>query len=219
MPDKKEAAQVILTPVGRVINHSFFVLDTYTPPKGQPGTPSYKIEMAFPKGELDGLFDQCLDFANEKWGAGAENDVIIPIKDGDDMAKAREVIGKQGDAYKGMSVIRANTIFNKMGEKGPGGIQVLNLDTSEIGPANQGEVYQGCFGIAAIALSGYEKEITTEKGQEKRNAITFYLSAFQKTMEGDRLVEAKDHSGMFEPVGRAPAPDGNSGGSRRRRAG
>lgn len=219
MTDTKKATQVHLLPEGRVINHSLFELDQYTPKKGQPGTPAYKVELAFDKGALNTIHDAMLDFANDTWGEGAENDVILPIKDGDAMAKKLEKLGKAGDAYKDRDVIRAKTIFNKHGEKGPGGIQVLNLDTSEIGPANRGEVYQGCFGVAAVTFSGY----TDDKGG---NAITCYLSAFQKTGEGERLFTAKDHSNLFKPVGRKPVEEtegedasASSSGGRSRRKG
>ncbi len=212
----KEKAQVHLLPVGRLINHSLFELDQYIPKKGQPGTPSYKVELAFDKGDLDVIHNAMLDFANETWGADAEDGVVLPIKDGDAMAKKREKDGKPGDAYEGKDVLRANTIYNKHSEKGPGGIQVLNFDCSEIGPANRSEIYQGCYGIAAVTFSGWTDETTGN------NAITLYLSAFQKTADGERLVTPKDHSKLFKPVGRKPAeeaPDGTTTGGRSRRKG
>ena len=175
--EKKEAAVVHLLPEGRVINHSLFKKDQFN----AQATPAYKIELAFPKGALDDFFDLCLNFAVEKWGEGADTEeagTIIPIIDGNKLADKREANGKPGDAYRDMDVIRANTIYNKNGEDGPGGIQVLNMDTSEVGPANAGEVYQGCFGIAAVTMSGYLKEGTGN--DPDRNAITLYLAAFQK---------------------------------------
>ena len=216
----QEPAKVHLTPQGRVINHSLFNRDQYTPAKGQPGTPSYKIEMAFEKEALNDIFNACLDYAVETWGEGAEDGVVIPIKDGDEMAAKREKLGKPGDAYAGMDVIRASTQFNRHGEKGPGGIQVLLQDKSLVTALNESEVYQGCYGIAAITISGYAEERTGN------NAITFYLSAFQKTDDGERLVTQKDHSDLFKAVGRVAPAEGESvedaaaaSGGRRRRAG
>lgn len=215
----KEPAQARLLPEGRLINHSLFELDQYIPAKGQPGTPAYKVELAFEKDALNDIFNACLDFAVETWGEGADEDVIIPIIDGDNLAAKREKLNKPGDAYKGMDVVRANTIFNKDGDKAPGGIQVLAPDTSEIGPANRSEVYQGCYGKAAITFSGYTKEGTGN--EPDRNAITFYLVAFQKTKDGERLVTPKDHSNLFKPVGRKPDDDTGeeSSGGKRRKAG
>ena len=213
---KQEKAKVHLTPEGRVINHSLFALDQYTPAKGQSGTPAYKVELAFPKGALDDLFNACLDFAVDTWGEGADDAVIVPIKDGDDMAAKREKDGKAGDAYAGQDVIRASTQFNRHGQKGPGGTQVFDMDTSPVEIANAEVVYQGCFGKAAITMSGYTEE------KSGNNAITFYLSAFQKTKDGDRLVSQTDHSALFKPVGRASTAetaDGEESGGRRRRAG
>lgn len=189
--------KVYLTPEGRLINHSLFELDQYIPRKGTPGTPAYKVELAFPKGTLDDLFNKCLDFAVEEWGKGADDNVIVPIKDGDEMAEKRAKAEKDGDAYAGMDVIRASTIFNRDGQKGPGGVQVLDLDKSEINFATRAEIYQGCMGIAAISMSGYVDEKTGN------NAITFYLEAFKKTGAGERLAVQKDLSALFTPVGRS----------------
>jgi len=199
---KKTSVQQRLLPVGRVINHSLFRKEQFN----EKATPSYKIELAFDKGELDDFYNQCLDYANETWGAGAEDSVIIPIKDGDEMAAKRKKDGKPGDAYAGKDVIRANTIYNKDGDDGDGGIQVLNVDVSPIGPANASEIYLGCLGIAAVTFGNYQDQATGN------NAITLYLAAFQKTADGDRLVTAKDYSGLFKPVGRVPTAEGDEAG-------
>jgi hypothetical protein len=200
--EKKTSVQQRLLPVGRVINHSLFRKEQFN----EKATPSYKIELAFDKGELDDFYNQCLDYANETWGAGAEDSVIIPIKDGDEMAAKRKKDGKPGDAYAGKDVIRANTIYNKDGDDGDGGVQVLNVDVSPIGPANASEIYLGCLGIAAVTFGNYQDQATGN------NAITLYLAAFQKTADGDRLVTAKDYSGLFKPVGRVPMAEGDEAG-------
>ena len=200
--EKKTSVQQRLLPVGRVINHSLFRKEQFN----EKATPSYKIELAFDKGELDDFYNQCLDYANETWGAGSEDAVIIPIKDGDEMAAKRKKDGKPGDAYAGKDVIRANTIYNKDGDDGDGGIQVLNVDVSPIGPANASEIYLGCLGIAAVTFGNYQDQATGN------NAITLYLAAFQKTADGDRLVTAKDYSGLFKPVGRVPTAEGDEAG-------
>jgi len=207
--EKTKPAQQRLLPVGRLINHSLFRKDQYN----EKATPSYKVELAFDKGELDDFHNQCLDYANETWGAGAEDDVIIPIKDGDEMAAKRQKDGKSGDAYAGKDVLRANTIYNKAGDDDDGGIQVLNVDVSPIGPANSSEIYQGCLGIAAVTFGNYQDQATGN------NAITLYLSAFQKTADGERLVTPKDYSGLFKPVGRVPAAEEDETPIRRQRAG
>ena len=199
---KKTSVQQRLLPVGRVINHSLFRKEQFN----EKATPSYKIELAFDKGELDDFHNQCLDYANETWGAGAEDSVIIPIKDGDEMAAKRKKDGKPGDAYAGKDVIRANTIYNKDGDDGDGGVQVLNVDVSPIGPANASEIYLGCLGIAAVTFGNYQDQATGN------NAITLYLAAFQKTADGERLVTAKDYSGLFKPVGRVPMAEGDEAG-------
>ncbi len=208
-----EPQEPITLPEGRLINHSLFVMDQYN----DAAKPSYKVELAFVKGALDGLFDKCLDFAIETWGAGADDDVIIPIKDGDDMAADRESRGKPGDAYKGMEVVRASTLYNKHGEEGPGGVKVYNEEGGEVGAAASETIYRGSMGQLAITLVGYQTEVTKEDGSKvKRNAITFYIVAYQKTGEGERLVSASDHSKLFKAVGRAAAKDEGSKRSRRK---
>lgn len=212
MADQKNSDPIAL-PEGRVINNSLFVKDQYN----EQAVPSYKIEMAFPKGVLDAFFDQLLDAAVAKWGAGADDDqnLVLPILDGDKLAAKREAKGKPGDAYKGMEVIRANTIYNKNGDDAPGGIQVFGPDVSDIGPANQEAIYNGCHGILAVVISPY-------LNNDGQNALTLYMTAFQKTEDGERLTSPVDRSVLFKPVGRAPAAEGGEAapeGGRRRRAG
>ena len=206
----------ILLPEGRVINHSLFVMDQYD----EKAKPAYKIELAYEPGVLDDFYNQCLDAAVAKWGKGADEDktLIIPILEGNQLATKREEKGKSGDAYKGLEVIRANTIYNKNGENAPGGVQVFAADVSEIGAANQEEVYQGCYGQAAVTIGTYVNE--GRGGDADRNALTFYLSAFQKTKEGERLVSTKDLSSLFSSRGgraEAPAGEAASGGRRARK--
>jgi len=201
-------------PEGRLINHSLFVPDVYVDPKtGKEGLPSYKVELAFdggiiwpaePGGELT-LIDRILAAADEAFGPGTRDneDLVIPILTGDKLAAKREAKGKEGDAYKGMDVVRANTVFNLHGERGPGGIQVFGPDVLPILPVNSAEIYRGCYGEAAITLDTY----TDNHGNP---AVTLYLKAFQKTRDGDRLVAQSDISGLFQNHGGAAATQGEA---------
>jgi len=203
MAEKKE---VIMLPEGRLINHSLFERDQYD----ENSAPVYNVEIAFDKGVLDDINNKMLDFAVEKWGAAVEDTVVLPIKDGNAMKAKREAKGKAGDAYEDKDVIRASTQFNRHGERGPGGISIYGMDgESEIGIANQSEIYQGCNVIAAVTFDGYTESKTDLP------AITVYLTAVQKTGDGERLVSQADHSKLFKPVGRKPAAEGGSTRSRR----
>ena len=51
---KKEAKHVFALPEGRLINHSLFERDAYTPERGAPGKPMYKVELAFDKNQIAG---------------------------------------------------------------------------------------------------------------------------------------------------------------------
>jgi hypothetical protein len=204
MSKKAEPAEVFTLPEGRLINQSVFVRDSYTDEKGNTGEPSYKVEIAFPKGDLDAVMDRLLDAADDKWGEGAgdDEDLVIPILDGNKLAKKREDKGKEGAAYKGMDIIRANTKFNSEGDDGPGGIAVYDEDgETEIKLNLNGDrIYPGCMGIAAVTIGFYQ----TNRGD---NAMKFYLSALQRTGEGERLSAPKDHSKLFKPVGRKAGGD------------
>ena len=193
MPDREEKLEAFTLPEGRVINHSLFVKDAYD----EKAVPAYKIEVAIPAETeaLADLEDMLCDAADDKWGSGAGDDVVLPLLDGDKLAKKREKKGKEGGAYKGTTVLRLSTIYNKDGVDGPGGIQVFDPDAEVVQPSRQGEVYQGCYGIVAATIGVYENN-------EGDNAIKLYLSAFQKTREGERLIQATDRSSMFKPVGR-----------------
>ena len=208
MTDQKEK-KMILTPVGRVINESLFEKSQFD----EKATPVYTIEMAFNWDDLVAVEDELAAHAAEKWGAGASEDYFdnklrSPVLDGDDLARRREEKGKPGDAYRGLAVIRAHTAFNKHGQEAPGGVQVYDPGVEEIGPANRQEIYPGCYGQAALKIATYEE-------RDGRHALMFYLHAFQKIKDGERLITAQDYSEVFKPVGR----EEGSGPARRRKRG
>lgn len=211
--ETKEAAKTILLPVGRLINHSLFVKDQYDP----KATPAYKIEMAFDPADVcgEGLFDEELaEAAVAEWGKQAwdmffDGKIKSPLLDGNRLAAKRELKGKPGDAYKDKLVLRAHTIYNKDGVDGPGGVQVFDEAVKPVGAANQDVIYQGCYGQVAVTISSYENN-------DGDPALACYLSAFQKTGDGDRLVTPRDHSQLFKPVGRTPTASGEAPARRRR---
>lgn len=209
-----KVVETVATPVGRLINHSLFEKDIYTDPAGRPGTPAYKIEMVFDDNEeIAELEEKVIAAAVEKWGPGAEQDyndlkINSPFTDGDTKAAEREAKGKKGDAYKGKLIAKANSIFNKHGVNAPGGVAVFKQDISEVTFDEQGLIYNGCYGVAAVVIHAYPAVGNGLPG------VKFYLSAFQKTAEGEKLMGERDYSQVFKPVAGAP-----SEGGRRRRAG
>ena len=209
---KKEPAEVILLPEGRLINSSFFEKDSFEV-NGKMTTPKYNAELAFELGVLNEIEDKLAAAAVKEWGAGADvqydnGTVRSPIKNGDEMAAEKASRGKPGDAYKGKDVIRADTIWNKFGQDAPGGVAVFGPDVAEIGAANQHEIYSGCYGQAAVTISPYISN-------DGKRCLKFYLTGFQKTRDGEKLVSPRDLSTVFKPVGR-PAGEPVQ---RRRRAG
>lgn len=207
-----KSSEVFTLPEGMLINASLFVKDAYD----DKSVPSYKIEVAIDGDEktnkaIADLVERMLDFADAKWGKGAgdDPDLVLPLLDGNTLARKREKKGKEGDAYKGKTVIRANTVYNKDGVDGPGGIQVYDEDVQPITPARQGDIYPGCYVEVAVVLSGYEDN-------NGNNAIKCYLSAVQKTRDGEKLVRAADRSSLFKPVGRNGGGEAAGDGRRRR---
>lgn len=195
---------------GRMINGSLFTKDAFD----DKAVPSYKIEITVPKDDeqIADIEDRLFDFADEKWGAGAgdDEDLVLPLLDGNKLAKKREKKGKDGDAYKNTFVIRANTIYNKDGTDGPGGIQVFDEDVEEIDATRKNAIYPGCYVSIGVVISGYENN-------DGNNALKFYLSAVQKTGDGEKLVQAADRSSLFQPAGRTGGGE-EAGGRRRRRS-
>jgi len=204
----------VMTPVGRVINHSLFVKDLFDDGKKKADKAYYKLELAFEPEDVQELEDAMLDFAVEKWGEGADedDDLYLPLMDGDKLAKKRERKDKDGDAYKGKIVLRMKTEFNKEGENDGGGVSVFDEDTEPVTAMNKGDIYPGCYGQAAIAFAGYDKD--TDDGDQV-NAITVYLVAFQKHRDGDKLVQSSDKSQLFKKVGKK---DKKEGGRKRRKS-
>ena len=214
---KSEPKTEVSFPEARLINASLFEKDVYINPRGKEGTPAYKIEVAFDPKDVEGektIEDVIINAACDEWGDDAENlyldGKIRFFLDGDKLAKGREERGKAGDAYKGTLVLRSNTIYNKDGVDGPGGIQVYAPDVSEITVANQGEIYPGCYVIIAGTFHCYIDD-------DGDKCMKLYLSAVQKTRDGERLVAQRDRSTLFKPVGRTAAAA--EGGGRRSRKG
>lgn len=230
---KKEPAEQIALPEGRLIHHNLFTKDAYEGASGQPGVPAYKIEMAWPKADLDEFFAKLQGMADNEWGL-AETDpkgvldvdggmLISGFKDGDEMAAKREAAGKAGDAYKGCWVMRAKTIYNRYGLNADGGAAVYGPDVSPIEPVSAGEIYPGCYGCVAVTANAYQSDVTIMENGRKKDvslpAFSYYLVAFQKTRDGDKLVSQTDTSKLFKPVGRASAAEGAAPAGRRKRAG
>lgn len=196
---------------GRVINSALYVKDAYN----EQSVPKYKIEIAFPKGDgqKEKIEDQLLDFADDRWGEGAgdDEDLVLPFLDGDKLARKREKKEKDGAAYKGMWVIRADTIFNKDGDDGPGGVYVVDEHNDPILAINKKDFYNGCYARVAVNPAGYQNA-------EENNAVKLYLQGVQKTDDGEPLKSPADRSSLFKPVGRSGGGEKSEGGSRRRRS-
>ena len=211
----------VTLPIGRLINQSVFKRDVYTDAKGVEGKPKYKVEMAFnDESDVEAMEDLLFDAAVAEWGDAGEKafndgDMILPLKDGDELAKRREDKGKEGTAYKGTTVIRADTMFNANGDEGPGGIRVYGPDLTILDPVtDMDQIYAGSFGRAGVKIGAYERE--DPRSGQKIKAFKFYLVAYQKTDDGEKLTSSADHSTLFEPVARQ---EGEGTTRRRRRKG
>ena len=193
MVDISAPMKTFTLPEGRVINQSLFSKDKFN----AAAKAKYNVEIAYPKGTLDAFNNFLLDIANEVWGEGSDEDenLVLPIKDGDEMAARKAENGKQGEACEGMDVIRASTTFNYNGDDAEGGVKILDLDAKTlISPLEQDKVYRGCMMRAAVTIGTYAQNVTGF------HAMNLYLKAVQKTGEGDRLGGDGDEDLGFEPV-------------------
>ena len=205
------------TPEGRLINNSLFERDIFKDSKGNEGKPRYNVEIAFEPDQVTGeaaegqpltLEDQLFNYAEEKWGEGAgqnflDGKIRSPLLDGDNLAAKREKRGKVGDAYKGMIIIRAHTLYNKHGEEAPGGIQIWDEDIAKMEDVDAKEkCFNGSRGAARLSIGDYED-------RDGGDCLMFYLSSYQYRGEGERLMSPQDTSDMFNKVGREKG-DGKS---------
>lgn len=228
---KKDPAIVHLLPEARVLWHALFERDAYKKDeKSAPGNPLYKILLGLEPGDVKGegtIEDKMADAVEKEFGADAaqawldnERGYVTNFKDGTKMANEREVKakleGKERDytPYRGKIIVSADTAFNSKGDKDAGGCSVYGpwVETIGIVEGNTGLVYPGCYGVAAVTISVYK---------DNRNdiGVKFYLSAFQKTRDGERLKSGdgdSNRAGLFKPV---TAPTGVASEGRRRRAG
>lgn len=195
--DKKEPVR-LMTPVGRIINHSLFEKDVFVDERGREAVPSYKIEMVFDPAELEEFENAIVAAAVDFFGAGAEDDydqgrLHSPVLDGDALATARVVRGKSGEAYEGLLAIRAKTIFNRDGDDAPGGVYVCGSDAKELDFAERGKVYNGCHGMASVTVNPYPGIAGGQPG------VSLYLNGFQLVKDGERL-RGSDPSSLFSPM-------------------
>jgi len=212
---KKEPAEIILLPEGRLINNALFERDQFD----DKSALAYKAEIAISKDDkaFDDIIDKLYAAAEAAGLPGNEKftddggDVACGIIDGDEYAKKRERLGKPADAYKNHWVIRAASKFNKDGVEGPGGIAVYDEEPKAVTIQNQGVVYNGCYGILAVTIGVYTDD---GKGGTGLPSTKFYLAGFQKSRDGERFAAARDMSSVFKPLGKAAAA---GGGERRRR--
>ena len=218
-----EETKAFALPAGRLINEALFVKDVYKDEDGKEGTPKYKVELVFPK-KLKGfrgegtddeptVEDRIFDAVEAEWGAKGVDafeagEVRLPFIDGDVYAEDRVDCGKKGDAYEGTWIVRADTIYNLDGDIESGGISVYDADLEPIAPANRKEIYRGCYGIAGVSIYCYKDSVY------KKKCVKFYLSAFQKSDDGERISSGGDKSSLFSKLGKAK----KKSGSRRRTA-
>ena len=199
----------VTTPVGRLINHALFERDQYD----EKAKLKYNVELAFawedvtgeaPDGEDATVEDVLWEAAEHFFGEGAgqrflDGDIRSPILDGDKMKKKREDAGKPGDAYEGLAVIRANTIYNRHGEEGPGGAVVWDESVEAI--IMPGKVYEGSMGCALLQVGSYTDE--DPRSGDSIDCLMFYLKAYQFTGDGERLMSVSDTAGAFKKVGKS----------------
>ena len=224
-------------PEGRGINLHLFVPQRYKDPKtGRKGDPSYSVEMAYSKpaegqeGMLSPFEDYLWAVMVEKYGEAKvkeydEADMIRwPIKDGNVKAANREAAEKQGDAYKGMDIVSARTVFDKNGDRitlnesesviaGGQGVDVFDANVEAIAPINKSQVYNGCMGVVAIKAKAYDD--TSRDTGKPFISCALYLEAFQMTGEGERLASQGNKSSLFQ---KRPASGGGEGSGRRTRS-
>lgn len=227
MSDTKDRAEVIVLPEGRVLVQCLFERDTYKDPEtGVEGKPRYKIVLAFNpsdvtgEGTVEAKMADAIEAAygkpvGDEWydhaTAGTRADRISPLKDGTKIADEGATAGKDRENSRGLLVLTATTTFNKDGEVGPGGIRVYGPDNKLLTAMDQGQLYNGCYGRAAITLKAYKDY--PRKGDR---ALTCYLSAFQKTRDGDRIGGGGAEAvSPFQPV--AGAASSAAGGRSRSR--
>lgn len=220
--ETKPKNDIFLLPEAQVLWHALFERDVYKDKDtGAEGKPKYGILLAADPNTVTGegtIEDKLADAIAAMYGEAVADeflrsprpqDRISPLKNGDAWAKEKEAAGKEGDAAKGKIVFSADSIYNKDGKEGPGGFTVYGPDCSAITAATQDAVYPGCYGILAVTLHTYKDY--PRKGDR---GVKFYMSAFQKTRDGEVLKSASsDKSSLFKPVGGAAAP---SEGRRRR---
>jgi hypothetical protein len=188
------------TPEGRLFYGHVFERNIYVDEKGREGDPTYSATIGVDPTEAAELIDAALLLATENFGKDVQLDIDggtikTPFKWGDAEASRREARGKEGGATKGLLLIKATTQYNASGDMAAGGIQVFDENALPITIEQKDTVYNGSYGVIVLTMSAY-----TVSGTQ---GIKFYLSAYQKTKDGERLGGG-DVKALLKP-GRAAA--------------
>ena len=190
----------ITTPVGRLGFNALFEKDSYRDEKtGAESKPKYKADLILERNsDLDALWDVIYAVAIE--GSGKDEATVatavdngwmsVPLKDGDDIKKAREARGKNGDAVAGKEVLRASTSFNADGNDAPGGIYVVDEDNNALDWNRRNKVYLGCDMRFSVSFQYYQNG--------SNEGVTAYLNGAQYVGPGVRL--GQDKSALFSPL-------------------
>ena len=215
--DEKKGNDAVTLPIGRLTFHSMFVRDVYKPKKGAEGEPMYKAEMVWHDADaIAAINDIILDVIEEEWGtltdeeadeiiAGKSAKFLSPLKSGDKYA-AKEP-DKNREVYEGGFFLRTHTKFNKHGQPEVGGIMIYNESLEEVEATEQETIYGGQTGRLCVVPHTYIEEKTGNK------CVTFFLTAYQRVADGDRLVSPRDYSSLFQKVEKS----GGDGSRRSRR--
>lgn len=193
--DKEIGTVQVTMPEGRLLFGHLVTRDAYK----EGDQEQYKVTMAYEPDDLDDLQDAMIDLAIQTWGLGADDNLLMPIKDGDKVAAGKVKEGRKGDIYEGKLILNASTKFNRDGDDDEGGAMVYdevvevmsNMDIKK-------KVFNGSHGVLAVTLDTWMK--TLDDG-DKRYAIKAYFTAFQHTRGDaeDRIAQQSDHSSLFKP--------------------
>ena len=194
MAEVKEYRTMVL-PRATALYVDLFKPRAYTKDGKPKGKPTYNLTHLFnveQEGVAEGLKEakaMALKACQDEWpgrdcvAAIKAGEIGWPFKDGNALKKKRENVGKNGDAYANMQVLKSNSA------KPPG---VVGIDRKEI--IDEKEIYDGMI---------VRTEVNFKAGDVDGNYVKAYLNFVMKVANGPR-IGGRSATSVFDGIEEAP---------------
>jgi len=191
MAEEVKEYRTIVLPRARALYADLFEPRAFMKNGKPQGKPTYNLTHLFDttqEGVTEGLTEakaMALKACQDEWpgrdcvAAIKAGEISWPFKDGDALKAKRENVGKNGDAYAGMQVLKSDS------KNAPG---IVGLDRKEI--LDQSRIYDGMV---------VRTEVNFKAGDTNGNYVKAYLNFVMKVADAPR-IGGRSADAVFEGI-------------------